>query len=682
VARRSEVISERSEMTPASAAASRRTGIRVGVALVAIAAVATLTALWVGGGRPASAPQGLPDPGLPTLWLLPFARLAADVCAIVTVGFLLAPAALIASRQGGLSTRAQQAARIASYAAIGWAVAAASLLVLTLSDVLAEPLGQALNPSSLISYVTQIPQGGAWAMVALLAVITAITAREADTSGSAWVALGLATLALLPPALTGHAATAGDHDVATSALVLHIASVVYWVGGLVAVSWYALGGGRDVPLAARRFSRLAGWAYVAIALSGVIGAVVRLHQLPELWSSGYGRLVMVKTGLFVALGVIGWWHRRRTLPELEAGRAGRFLRFALVEALIMGATVGVAAALARTAPPVVPGATSPSESDVVLGFTMPPAPTVWHYLTLWRLDVLSLGLLLTLGYFYTRWFLRLRRRGDGWPVGRLIAWYAGLLTAAIATTSGLATYGRIVFSDHMVQHMLLGMLAPVLLVLAAPITLALRALPRAGPNEPRGAREHLLALLHSRVIRVLTNPIVALLLFVSAPYLVYFSNLFEVAMRNHWAHEAMHVHFIVIGYLFYETLIGTDPLPHRASYPLRLLTLIASMPFHAFFAIALMQSHSVIASSYYALVDPSWAPNRLADQTGGAAFAWAFGELPALIALLVLLIQWSRADTREAKRLDRQADRDGDADLVAYNTMLSARSRADRRSRE
>jgi len=659
-----------------------RTAWRVAGAVAAVAVVGTLTALWVGAGRPVSSAAGLPDPGLLTLWLLPFARLVADVCAVLTVGFLLAPAVLIATRKGGLSTRAQQATRIASWAAAGWAAAAMSLLVLTLSDILAVPLGQALSPSALLSYVSQIPQGGAWAMVALLAVIVAVTAREASTSGGAWVSLGLATLALLPPALTGHAATAGDHDIATSALVLHIGAVVFWVGGLLAVSWYALGGGRDVPLAARRFSVLAGWAYVAVGLSGVIGAIVRLHQLPELWTSGYGRLVAMKTALFVALGVLGWWHRRHTLPQLEAGRPRLFLRFALVEALVMGATVGVAAALARTAPPVVPGATSPSASDAVLGFTMPPPPSLWHYLTLWRLDVLVFGVLISCAYFYTKWFVRLRRRGDGWPVGRLVAWYAGLLTAAVATTSGLATYGRIVFSDHMVQHMLLGMMAPVLLVLGAPISLALRALPSSGPNDPRGAREQLLALLHSRVVRVLTNPIVALLLFVSAPYMVYFSNLFEVAMRNHWAHEAMHVHFVLVGYLFYETLIGTDPLPNRASYPLRLLALVASMPFHAFFAIALMQSSSVIASSYYALVDPSWAPNRLADQTGGAAFAWAFGELPALIAMLVLLIQWSRADTREAKRQDRQADRDGDAELNAYNEMLAARSRADRRSKQ
>ena len=659
---------------------SRSSAGRIWLAVAGVAVCATMAALWVGGGRPVASATGLPDPGQLTLWLLPFAHLTADAAAVVTVGFLLAPAALIATRQGGLSTRAQRATRIASWAAVVWAAAALSLLVLTLSDILAVPLGQALSPSALTSYVSQIPQGGAWAMVALLATVVAVTARESGTSGSAWVALALAVIALLPPALTGHAASAGDHDVATSALVLHIGAVVVWVGGLLSITWYALGGGRDVPLAVRRFSVLAGWAYVAVGLSGVIGAVVRLHQLPELWSSGYGRLVMAKTALFVALGAIGWWHRRRTLAELDAGRSRSFVRFAMVEALIMGATVGVAAALARTAPPVLSGARSPTETDVVLGFSMPPPPTLWHYLTLWRLDVLVFGVIIVCCVYYLRWFARLRRRGDHWPVGRLIAWYAGLLTAAVATTSGLATYGRVVFSDHMVQHMLLGMMAPVLLVLGAPITLALRALPASGAGQPRGAREHLLALLHSRVVRVLTNPIVALLLFVTAPYMVYFSNLFEVAMRNHWAHEAMHVHFILVGYLFYETLIGTDPLPHRASYPLRLLTLLASMPFHAFFAIALMQSNTVIASSYYALVAPSWAPDRLADQTGGAAFAWAFGEFPALIAMLMLLLQWSRADTREAKRIDRQADRDGDADLTAYNEMLAARGRADRRN--
>ncbi|MEO8330251.1 MAG: cytochrome c oxidase assembly protein, partial [Candidatus Nanopelagicales bacterium] len=244
------------------------------------------------------------------------------------------------------------------------------------------------------------------------------------------------------------------------------------------------------------------------------------------------------------------------------------------------------------------------------------------------------------------------------------------------TMSGLATYGRVVFSLHMTQHMVLSMVAPILLVLAAPITLALRSLPAAGRNEPSGPREWLLSALHSPFVRVLTHPVTALVLFISAPYLIYFSGLFEVAMRQHWAHELMHVHFVLVGYLFFESLIGIDPLPFRASYPMRLVTLFASLAFHAFFAVALMSSQALIAPSYYAALNRPWWPDLLTDQNTGSAFAWAFGEFPAVIALVVLLVQWSREDDREARRRDRQSDRDGDAELVAYNNMLAQRGRS------
>jgi cytochrome c oxidase assembly factor CtaG/putative copper export protein len=663
--------------TPRGTTEGRGRLARVVAWAVLVAAGAAVAALILGGGRPTAPPPGLPDPGRLTEWALPAARLTANLAAVLTIGFLLAAAGLIASRHGGLSTPATRATRIASRAALVWMLSALAMLVLTLADILAVPVTQAVSPSQLISYVSQIPQGGAWATVAVLAAVTAVAARESRSTGSVWLAFAVAVVALLPPALTGHAANLGDHDVATSALVMHIVAVVVWVGGLLALVWYATGAGRDLGLAARRFSTLAGWAYAAVGLSGVVSAAIRLSAPSQLWTTGYGQLIAAKAVLFVILGIMGRWHRTTTLAEIDAGRPRAFIRLATSEVLVMAATIGVAVALSRTPPPPGTGS-APDAATVALGFAMPPPPTLLRYLTLWRWDVLVFSVVGLCAYFYLRWYVRLRRRSDTWPAWRLLMWLLGLLIALFGATSGVATYGRVMFSAHMTQHMLLSMMAPLFLVMGAPITLALRALPAAGSGQPRGAREHLLTMLHSPITRVLTHPVVALVLFISAPYMIYFSNLFETAMRNHWAHEAMHVHFVLVGYLFYESLIGTDPLPHRAPYPIRTVALLVSMPFHAFFAIALMSSRGVIASSYYALVNPSWAPNRLLDQTHGAAFAWAFGELPSLIAMLVLLLQWSNADTREARRHDRAADRDGDADLAAYNKMLAARARASR----
>ncbi|MFZ0323725.1 MAG: bifunctional copper resistance protein CopD/cytochrome c oxidase assembly protein [Actinomycetes bacterium] len=644
---------------------------------VLVAATVMAAALVLGGGRPQRAPAGIPDAGLVTEWALAGARLTADLAAVATVGLLLAAAVLVPSTKEVLSRGARRAAVSASWAGLVWTAAAAALAVLTLADVLALPLADVLRPSLLRTYLPDLPAASGWAVTAGLAAVAALTARTSRRPSGAWAALVVALVAVAPPALAGHAAAAGDHDLAISSLVVHVVAVVVWVGGLVALVWYAGTDGRFLSTAAHRYSPMALTAFVAVGVSGVANAVVRLPHWSNLWDSGYGRLVSVKLALFVVLGVFGWWHRRRTLPALERGEPNAFRRFAGVEALVMVAVIGVAAALSRTPTPVDPQAVPLSRAAEVLGYAVPPAPTLERLVTAWRIDTLVALTLLAMVVFYAAAVIRLRRRGDPWPVGRSISWALGVVVMAVATLSGLSTYGRLVFSIHMTQHMLLGMVAPILLVLGAPIGLAIRALPAAGRDQPAGAREWLLAVLHSRVVRVLTNPVVALVLFITAPYMVYFGPLFGYAMQHHWAHLAMHAHFVLVGYLFYESIIGVDPLPNRAPFPLRLIVLFVSLPFHAFFAIALMSSSTVVAHAYYASLGNPYAINQLVDQTTGSSFAWGFGEVPMAIALIALLIQWARDDARTARRGDRQADRDGDAEREAYNQMLAARSRRD-----
>jgi len=645
------------------------------ISLAVVAGVTLLGALWIGGGTPQPTLPGLPDAGPLTEWLLPYAQLVTTLAATATVGLMLAAAALIPSDKELLSTAAARASRLAFWTALAWSASALLVLVLALSDTLALPISDALSGNVLYSYVTQVPQGAAWLTSAALAAFVAVAAREADRPVGAWVGLALALVALLPPAVTGHANSAGDHDLATSALVVHVVCVVLWVGGLLALVWYWRVDGRFLEAAVRRFSALALWAYLGVGISGVFNTYVRVDGLSELWTTGYGQLVMLKVAAFAVLGVFGWWHRRRTIPELTRRNSKVFTRFASIEAAIMVATIAMGVALSLSPPPATGRTSPPSAAEVLLGYPLPGPPTVSTVLFDWRPDLIAILVIAGAAVCYARGVLALHRRGDRWHIGRTIAWYVGLSILAFGTMSGLGTYGRVVFSLHMTQHMVLSMLAPILLVLAAPITLALRALPAAGRNEPSGPREWLTTALHSPFIRVLTHPITAFILFISAPYIIYFSGLFEVAMRQHWAHELLHVHFVLVGYLFYESLIGSDPLPYRARYPMRLVTLFASLAFHAFFAVALMSSHTVIAPSYYAALDRPWWTDLLTDQNTGSAFAWAFGELPALVALIVLLIQWSRDDDREARRRDRQADRDGDAERVAYNAMLAERAR-------
>ena len=418
------------------------------------------------------------------------------------------------------------------------------------------------------------------------------------------------------------------------------------------------------------------WAFVAVGVSGVANALIRLDGVDNLFTTQYGAVVLIKVIAFVALGLLGWAHRRHTLPQVEAGVPHAFTRLAAVEAAIMVTTIGVAVGLAATAPPSVAPPPLHPRPRCCSAFPMPDAPSVIAILTGWRSTCSCVGVLLAAAVLYGRGMLTMRRRGDRWPVGRTIAWYAGLAVLAFGTLSGLAVYGRASFSMHMTQHMTLSMIAPLLLVLGAPITLALRALPAARSTQPAGPREWLLAALQQPVRPSAHPPGDRPRCSSSArPTWSTSAACSRPRCAQHWAHELMHVHFVLVGYLFYESLIGTDPIPYRAAYPMRMVTLFAALSFHAFFAVALMSSDAVIAGSYYETLDRPWWPDLLEDQTSGAAFAWAFGELPGVLVLVVLLYQWSRDDDRQARREDRQADRDDDAELRGVQPDAGAASR-------
>ncbi|RSM39244.1 copper resistance protein CopD, partial [Actinoplanes sp. ATCC 53533] len=221
-----------------------------------------------------------------------------------------------------------------------------------------------------------------------------------------------------------------------------------------------------------------------------------------------------------------------------------------------------------------------------------------------------------------------------------------------------------------VVHMLLAMLAPILLVLGAPITLALRALPATTDRRYPGARAWIVAALHSRPVRLLTNPVIAAVLWVGGLYVMYFSDAYEYALRNHPAHLALYLHFLLSGYLFFAVLISPDPLPRRVPHMARLVVLMASLAFHAFFGVTLMSMTDVIAADWFTEVARPWGLDPLTDQRTGGGIAWGVGEIPAYAVAIVLFTQWIQADEREQRRLDRAADRDGDAALEAYNTWL------------
>lgn len=294
----------------------------------------------------------------------------------------------------------------------------------------------------------------------------------------------------------------------------------------------------------------------------------------------------------------------------------------------------------------------------------------------WSADPFFLvACLLALG-LYAWGVVRLRPRGDSWSVGRTVSYVLGVLSIGLMMCTGLNDYGMVMFSVHMVQHMVISMLSPILILLGAPVTLALRALPVAGKGR-KGPRELLLALLHSRYMRIVTHPAFTIPLFIASLYALYFTPIFDSLMGSRTGHVAMMVHFLAVGVVFFWPIIGVDPGPHRPGYLMRMLELFAGMPFHAFFGIALMMASEPMVETFK---NPpaSLGIDALSDQNYAGGIAWAFSEIPSVLVLIALLFQWYGSEQRQAKRSDRAADRDGDKELEAYNAYLASLSTHER----
>ena len=640
--------------------------LSVGVVLAALIAVG-LVALTGGAGYLIA---GLPDPGLVTRYGITVVRVLSEAASVVCIGALLLAAFLVPPQKSGtLGPEGYAAVRTAGIAAWVWFAAALLSVAFTAADGAGKPFGEVLSPQTLLDLVDAIEQPKAWLWTALIAVLLALGCRLVLTWGWTTVLCFVAVGGLVPIAVTGHSASGGSHDMATNSLLFHLVAAALWVGGLIALLALGWRRGNHLTVAAKRFSRMALVCWIVMAISGVINALVRIN-LGDLLTTGYGLLVVAKTVALLLLGVFGHQQRRHGVAGLVNGQGGsQLLRLAAVEVLIMFVTIGLASGLARTPPPA-DAVTQPSTTELLIGYNLDGAPTFWRLLTDWRFDLVYGTAAIVLAGLYLAGVWRLRRRGDAWPVGRIVAWLGGCLVILLATSSGIGRYSPAMFSVHMGSHMMLSMGAPVLLGLGGPVTLALRALPVAGRGAPPGPREWLLAAVHSPVSRFLTHPIVALLLFVGSFYALYFSGLFDAALNYHWAHLAMNAHFLLAGYVFYWPVIGVDQAPRRIPPIGRLGMMFAAMPFHAFFGVILMNMQNVIGQLFYSQLRLPWVGDLLTDQRLGGGIAWAAGEVPVLLVLIALLVQWARADEREAKRKDRREETTGGEELAAYNAML------------
>ena len=611
--------------------------------------------------------------------LLAISKFLSLASGITTIGLLLAIGFFLFDIEGKLDQSAKRLRKFAGLAALTWAISTGLSILATLANILGTGISDALDPNSLRSFISQITLGKyMFIQFCLALLIASIVIRIRAVAGASALLL-ISLAALVAPVFESHSASSGSHALAIGSLVVHVVAISFWVGGLIAISFL---NAADRAIALPRFSALALWGAVAVSVSGTANAWARLN-FKDAWSSDYARIVLVKLLFTSILIFFGYLNRRHLSGSLKLD-GKKLSRLISVEVLIMALTTIAGSKLSTMQPPLRSESTVLDPGLAVAGIATPEAPNLWRLISLYDPDALMIGVLITAVALYIKGVVVLTRRGDKWPVGRTIAFALGISAIDYATSGGLGVYAKFSFEYHMIAHMLLGMVAPIGIVLGAPITLALRTLPQGRNPEERGVRGTLIALLHSKPAGIFTNPVVILAIFDGSLFALYMTPLFGNMMQSHLGHLLMNVHFLLAGILFFHVIIGIDPNPRKVPYIVRIVILFAAMSIHAFFAIALISTSTLLDQGYFVSLQTPWNLDLLADQHAGGSIAWAMGEIPILIALVATFIQWMRDDQRETKRIDRNEARlaaMGEPDeLAQYNAYLSTLAARDQKS--
>lgn len=643
--------------------------------LLGFTAAALLLGLQVGG---AAAPRELLDPGAVVRYLLPAARTVVNVSLAAMLGTLILTLWALDPKRPEWG----KALDFAAAAAGVLTVAGGVTLITTFVDVSSQPFSASAQfGASLAQFITEFELGILWLTLVLLAAVTSVLLFAIRGRRLLILALVPAVLTTFPLAAQGHASGASGHSLAVNSIFMHLTGASIWLGGLLVLALLiSTVDAARLPLIVRRYSVLALFAALLVFASGVVSGLTRLNSPADLTGTGYGWLLLLKTASLAALIGFGAWQRLRLIGRLEAAPESRktYAWILAAELAVMGLASGFAGALGRSATPaaITParelGATI-TPAEYLTGDPLPPELTFTSIFTVWKFDLLWAAV--TFGgiglYCYGVWILR--RRGDKWPLGRTVSWVSGMLLLGYVTNGFLNAYEAYLFSLHMLGHMFLTMLIPLLLVLGAPVTLLLRAAAKRQDGS-WGAREWVLWLVETPYSRFITNPVVAAAIFAGSLWVFYFTPVLRWSMSTHLGHQWMIIHFLLSGYLFTLALIGVDPVPHRAPYPLRVIILLATMAAHAFFGVTVMSSTGLLAADWFGAMGRVWGDPPLVDQQSGGGIAWGIGELPTLFIMLVVSIQWARSDEKEQRRKDRAAERSGDAELMAYNEMLAARA--------
>lgn len=583
--------------------------------------------------------------------------LTARLSAIGTLGFCVAAlgAGLV---DGALTPAGQRFARSAGRLAQIWF--AASVLNTFANPAYVNGVGihTTLTPSSWWTFLWASPSALAWltsAIVALGCVIASYVSRSWASFAWCW---GLGIVALMFVAVTGNVTVGLNHDWATDAAVIATLASVPLMS-LALGSW--LLGTQD---AASSYHRLA-LPLLVVAIAGQ--SLIAWQQLAGVspTATPYGGWQLAMAGI-AALWLLSWILRaiRGARPGAGIGR----------DVLLAVAYVACLAAENHVPPPRF---LEPQNIMInYLGYQVQVGPTIARLVSLGRPNLLWVVIVVAAISWYVIAWVRARRLGRPYPIVRLAAWCAAWLLTLFLAVTGLWEYSTVQYTWHMVVHMTINMMVPVLAVLGGPLGLITAA------SDPRpgrvGAAAALEALEASRPWQVLTSPLVAWLLYVGSLFAVYFTPAFTYLMKYHWAHQLMLLFFMVTGYLFFDHIIGSDKAGRQLPHLLKLALVISIMPFHAIFAVSILSSRSLIGADFYETLAVPWITDLLAEQNTAGQATWFLGEVPLFIVIAVLAAQWFRQDSKDAAEIDAADDSGEDDSYDAYNDMLAELARRDR----
>ncbi|MDZ4045361.1 MAG: cytochrome c oxidase assembly protein [Rhodoglobus sp.] len=596
--------------------------------LVVAALIAVVVGLVIGGG---AAPRLTSDPGAIVRWGLPAAKLFVNLAGASMLGPLV------------LAVFALPSAGKPFTVALDVASAGAATLTITSGVVAFLTFLSSFNPQVNLSaefgaqlgrFLLDTELGRSWLITAILASVVTVLAFAVRSYGAVLITTVLAVISLIPMATQGHSGELANHDPAVMSLVLHVIAAAIWLGGLILlVVVRPISSPHELDNMLRRYSTVALIAFIGVAVSGYARALTALGRWEGV-ASPYGLILLTKIGALLVMGVLGATYRRRLLAKASEGR-GAFWMIVCVELGFMGIASGAAAALARTAAPADTIALPQNTAAEIL--TDAPVPielTLQRWFTAWSPDLLWV---LVAGFgivFYLVGVRRAQRRGYPWPARRTISWIVGMGVLLWTTSGPLAAYDDALISMRFFSFALLSLAIPLLLVFAAPVTLATLVIhPR--DDGSRGPREWLLWAAHSPLARFTLRPVVAAALFATSLWVFHYSDLFRWSLYDQLGAEWMISQLLVTGCLFVRSLALNASTTPEGRW--RLPSLIALTGVATFFGIVTITRSDLIVAEWFGAMGRTWGPAPLQDQAlaGGATLMIA-GTLAILTGFSVL----------------------------------------------